>query len=692
MIGENIFGKFLQKIRTMTGLLMINFVLQFEFQTMITSHTRLSFFGNEISSEDNEPFLNAPNTHRHLLENNQESVSLSISPSNLITSNGFQIINMTWEWQTENYSIPTYSDWIGIYSPPTSSNDDYLDWFYTYGLMQGSHQSLIWNMRDDYEIRYISVNYGIEMVEGISNIAKVIPHQPLQGHISLTKNSPHQMQIRWVSSLILDTDAMVQIGFTSKNYTQSFKATYTTYNTSKMCGSSASIIHPKNFRDPGYIYTVIVSGLAEDTRYYYRFGSELAWSDEQSFITESKNPWDSFGFIMYGDQGTNYDAQRHLNAVERELDLDEDIKLVLHIGDLSYAWGNGYNWDKWSNMISPIAMQVPYMITIGNHEYDHTSSPNDGGLDVSGVAGSGYHPSWGNFHDDSNGECGVPSYYRFDAEVCENGNSIFWYSFNYNSVHFVMLSSEHNYSVNTDGYNFLIHDLENIDHSRTQWIIVNIHRPLYESEIYPDDNIVDDNLLQLLEPIFYKYDVDMVLAGHFHSYQRTCAVLNYTCIGRENGGIVHLTIGSAGFELDKAKYLPNDDYILYRNEIDFGYGKFKVNSTHLIAQYVTLDNGIVDQVVLTKIFNDQIINQDDDTTIVIGIVCGVLVLLIFIGLYYVWHQKQIKEIRFSVLMEESEDEFDDVQNKGLKKNDTFKEPKTTKQQSNVELMQLQDSQ
>ena len=70
---------------------------------------------------------------------------------------------------------------------------------------------------------------------------------------------------------------------------------------------------------------------------------------------------------MYGDQGTNYDAQRHLNAVKDALDHDENIKLVLHIGDLSYAWGNGYNWDKWGNMISPVAMGVPYMITIGLH-------------------------------------------------------------------------------------------------------------------------------------------------------------------------------------------------------------------------------------------------------------------------------------------------------------------------------------
>jgi len=63
---------------------------------------------------------------------------------------------------------------------------------------------------------------------------------------------------------------------------------------------------------------------------------------------------------------------------------------------------------------------------------------------------------------------------------------------------------------------------------------------------------------------------------------------------------VHLTMGAAGWDLDKAEYTPNE-YILYRNEIDIGYGKFLVNYTHLSVEYVTIDGkGIIDTIVLHK--------------------------------------------------------------------------------------------
>ena len=104
---------------------------------------------------------------------------------------------------------------------------------------------------------------------------------------------------------------------------------------------------------------------------------------------------------------------------------------------------------------------------------------------------------WGNMGDDSNGECGAPTYYRFNAST--NGNSIFWYSFDFNMVHFVMLSSEHNYSANAPGRVWLESDLKNVDRTETPWLIVNIHRPLYESEDYADDTMVSNHLVTILE-------------------------------------------------------------------------------------------------------------------------------------------------------------------------------------------------
>ena len=59
------------------------------------------------------------------------------------------------------------------------------------------------------------------------------------------------------------------------------------------------------------------------------------------------------------------------------------------------------------HVLESLAAQVPYMVSIGNHEYDHEGG--SGGRDPSGVTSDA--ASFWNLGDDSNGECGVPMSY-----------------------------------------------------------------------------------------------------------------------------------------------------------------------------------------------------------------------------------------------------------------------------------------
>ena len=43
-------------------------------------------------------------------------------------------------------------------------------------------------------------------------------------------------------------------------------------------------------------------------------------------------------------------------------------------------------------------------------EYDHVAG---GEHDPSGAKDNGFHPRWGNYGNDSSGECGVPMVHRF---------------------------------------------------------------------------------------------------------------------------------------------------------------------------------------------------------------------------------------------------------------------------------------
>lgn len=45
-----------------------------------------------------------------------------------------------------------------------------------------------------------------------------------------------------------------------------------------------------------------------------------------------------------------------------------------------------------------------------------------------------------------------------------------------------------------------------------------------------------------LEELFNRYEVDVVVSGHVHSYSSSCNVLDETCIRREEGGMMHFIV------------------------------------------------------------------------------------------------------------------------------------------------------
>jgi len=172
-------------------------------------------------------------------------------------------------------------------------------------------------------------------------------------------------------------------------------------------------------------------------------------------------------------------------------------------------------------MISPFTSKVPLMVAVGNHEYDHLSG--GAGKDPSGLeSDEGYHPLWGNFGNDSGGECGVPTVSHFTMPNSTNSNGLFWYSFDYGSVHTTVISTEHDLSPGSVQHGWLVADLQSVDRQRTPWVVVEGHRPLYESQMKWEDNAVGIVRRYELDDVLQDNNVDLVLAGHYHSYMRTC--------------------------------------------------------------------------------------------------------------------------------------------------------------------------
>ncbi|PNH06496.1 putative inactive purple acid phosphatase 9 [Tetrabaena socialis] len=54
----------------------------------------------------------------------------------------------------------------------------------------------------------------------------------------------------------------------------------------------------------------------------------------------------------------------------------------------------------------------------------------------------------------------------------------FWYSFEYGSVHFTVISTEHDLTAGSKQRRWLEADLEGVDRCRTPWLVVALHRPM----------------------------------------------------------------------------------------------------------------------------------------------------------------------------------------------------------------------
>jgi len=96
-----------------------------------------------------------------------------------------------------------------------------------------------------------------------------------------------------------------------------------------------------------------------------------------------------------------------------------------------------------------------------------------------------------------------------------------------------------------------------------------------------------------LEPLLVKYGVDLAFWGHHHSYQRTCPIARGNCTTREAGGVIHLVIGMAGFELTKTPIFPQPAIFEVVDMNDYGYTRITADAAALKFEFVANSKRVV---------------------------------------------------------------------------------------------------
>lgn len=285
-----------------------------------------------------------------------------------------------------------------------------------------------------------------------------------------------------------------------------------------------------------YCHKLTVSDLEAGTEYTYRVGDKERnmWSEAGTFRTDDGD--NAFSFITIADVQASSDENfaHAAETMKGAMATLPDSEFTVNLGDFV----NDDTNDEWNWYFKNFAfndMHTTLAPVAGNHDGNITNKLNIN------VFNSMFNLSNPNTDSKTNWVNGV------------------YYSYDYGNAHFAVLNTNDMYPMTQSQRNWLINDMKSSD---ADWKIVLMHRAAYaegKNINKPDTIIMRDVLL----PLFDELDIDVVYAGHDHTYYRSYqvqgdAVVNDVTYVTENydgeqttfavnpAGAVHILPATAG--------------------------------------------------------------------------------------------------------------------------------------------------
>ena len=373
--------------------------------------------------------------------------------------------------------------------------------------------------------------------------------------------------------------------------TKSYVNSHVKYGTRKSQLHVAARSHYSHFTETNqyglqHWYQAVLTRLKPNTVYFYQVQAGMA---SRSLIYKfrtlpqqaEQGKWMP-KFLVYGDLGLH--TQRLESIITEGLTRGYDA--VLHLGDIAYNLFTlqGLVGDNFQKKMEPLAAQLPYLTTPGDHEMPHHFIHYRHRFSMPGVP------------------------YPMPEEKL-------WYSLDIGNVHVISYSSEvffHSQSNIEKQFQWLVEDLSRAARNRLRvpWIIAIGHKPLYCSQSYPQDcNQKKSKVREGFEDLFYTYGVELVLQGHCHSYERSWPMYKGQPLAEDYTNPqapVYIITGTTGNQYitdtisHKAKNIWSA-YLMSKQEKE-SVGRLEIlNDTHLLWQEV-LTRGwkVIDQFVLVK--------------------------------------------------------------------------------------------
>ncbi len=256
--------------------------------------------------------------------------------------------------------------------------------------------------------------------------------------------------------------------------------------TAKAADVPATTTEHQSDLGPAHYHSVNFQDLQPATKYAYRVGDGVNWSEWFQFTTASDKAA-PFSFIYFGD--AQNDIRAHWSRVIREAHSDAPkARFMIHAGDLINHGNDDAEWGEWFGAGGWLNGMVPSVPTPGNHEYPRDKVK----LLFSHELSHHWRPQ---FTLPENGPKGLEE-------------TVYW--LDYQGARIISLNSNAELERQVEWLDRVLSDNLNT------WTVITFHHPIFSTSRGRDN----PEVRKLWKPLFDKHKVDLVLQGHDHSYAR----------------------------------------------------------------------------------------------------------------------------------------------------------------------------